>query len=259
MDQRRSAVVTGAGGGIGRAVALRLLASGWSVSLAGRRREPLEETAAVASTQACVLDAGESTLVVPTDVGDPDQVSELFRRTVEAFGRVDVLFNNAGVFGPAADAASLEPADLAEVLRINVAGAVHCASAAVQIMRAQNPVGGRIINNGSISAQVPRPRSVAYAVSKHAVAGLTKSLIIDGRAHRITATQVDFGNAATDFMAATDSGTGALQADGSRRVEPTFDVAHAAELVLRVAELPVEVTVDQLTVTATGMPFAGRG
>lgn len=252
VGQYKTAVITGAGAGIGRAVALRLLNAGWSVVLAGRRREPLDGTAELAGRP-------RTALVVPTDVGDHHQVTELFHRALMAFGRLDVLFNNAGAFGPAADAGSVDPDQLDAVLRTNVAGAVHCAGAAFRAMSAQDPVGGRIINNGSIAAQVPRPQSVAYAVSKNAVAGLTKSLIIDGRSHHITATQIDFGNTATSMMSATGAETGALQADGTRTVEPTFDVEHAADAVVQIAQLPVDVTVDQLTMTATGMPFAGRG
>ncbi|MGX1934493.1 SDR family oxidoreductase [Microbacterium resistens] len=247
-----SAIVTGAGSGIGRAVARALLADGFGVTLAGRRGEALEETASSAGIRA------EGALVVPTDVTDAAQVDELVRRHVARFGRLDVLINNAGVFGPIADAGSLDPDDWDATWAVNVTGAVLCAGAAFRQMRAQRPAGGRIVNNGSISAQTPRPLSVAYTTTKHAIAGLTKSIELDGRDHGITATQLDIGNARTGIVSGI-VGDGALQADGSRRIEPTMDAAHVADLVVRVARLPLDVSVPQLTVTAAGMPFIGRG
>lgn len=248
---RPSAIVTGAGSGIGRAIARALLADGFGVTLAGRRSAPLQET---------VLDgaAHPQALVVETDVTDPAQVNRLVAHHVERFGRLDVLVNNAGVFGPTADVGDLDPAEWDATLAVNVTGAVLCAGAAFRQMRAQSPVGGRIIDNGSISAQTPRPLSVAYTTTKHAIAGLTKSIELDGRPHRITATQLDIGNARTELIGAL-VGDGALQADGSRRPEPTMDVQHVADLVVHLARLPLDVSVPQLTVTAAGMPFIGRG
>ncbi|MGF6822954.1 NAD(P)-dependent dehydrogenase (short-subunit alcohol dehydrogenase family) [Microbacterium sp. ZKA21] len=245
----RIAVVTGAGSGIGRAVARALLAEGFRVALAGRREDALHETAA----------GHPDALVVPTDVTVESEVEALFARVVAAWGRVDVLFNNAGAFGPSASAAEIPLDDWQRVLDVNVTGALLCAGAAMRAMIAQHPQGGRIINNGSISAQVPRPLSVAYTVSKHAITGLTKSIDLDGRHHGITAGQIDIGNARTAIMTELGADTGALQPDGSRRVEPTFDVADAARAVLFMAQLPAEANVASLTVTASGMPYAGRG
>lgn len=243
-----SAIVTGAGSGIGRAIARALLTAGFDVTLAGRRSSPLEETAAEHA----------HALIVETDITDRAQVERLFTRHVERFGRLDVLVNNAGVFGPNSDVGDLTPAEWESTLAVNLTGAVLCAGAAFRQMSAQSPMGGRIINNGSISAQTPRPRSVAYTTTKHAIAGLTKSIELDGRPHRITATQLDIGNARTELIdrLVTD---GALQADGSRRPEPTMDAGHVADLVVQLARTPLEVSVPQLTVTAAGMPFIGRG
>jgi len=245
----RVAVVTGAGSGIGRAVATAMLEDGWYVALAGRRQDALEQTAA----------QHPHALVVPTDVTIASSVDALFQRTVDAWDRVDVLFNNAGVFGPAASAADIRLDEWRQTLEVNVTGALLCAGAAMRVMREQQPKGGRIINNGSISAQVPRPLSVAYAVSKHAITGLTRSIDLDGRADGITCGQIDIGNAQTPIMSEIGVGSGALQADGSRLVEPTFDVADAARAVLFMAQLPAQANVSALTVTASGMPFGGRG
>lgn len=259
---RSSAIVTGAGSGIGRAVAQALLADGFDVTLAGRRSAPLHETvlhetARHETAAAPGIPRGEA-LVVETDVTDSAQVERLFARHVERFGRVDVLVNNAGVFGANADVGDLTTADWEATLAVNLTGAVLCAGAAFRQMKSQSPTGGRIINNGSVSAQVPRPRSVAYTTTKHAIAGLTKSIELDGRPHLITATQLDVGNARTELLdgLVTD---GALQADGSHRAEPTMDVRHVADLVVRLARLPLEASVPHLTMTATGMPFIGRG
>ncbi|WP_206475533.1 SDR family oxidoreductase [Microbacterium sp. KRD172] len=243
-----SAIVTGAGSGIGRSIARALLVAGFGVTLAGRRIAPLQETAA----------GHAHGLVVETDITDQPQVERLLSRHVETFGRLDVLVNNAGVFGPSADIGDLTTAEWESTLAVNLTGAMLCAGAAFRQMKAQLPAGGRIINNGSISAQTPRPRSVAYTTTKHAIAGLTKSIELDGRAHRITATQLDIGNARTELIdrLVTD---GALQADGSRRPEPTMDAGHVADLVVQLAGMPLEVSVPQLTVTAAGMPFIGRG
>jgi len=243
-----SAIVTGAGTGIGRAIARALLAAGFGVTLAGRRSAPLQEAASL----------HPDALIVATDVSDPSQVEHLFARHVERFGRLDALVNNAGVFGPNADVGDLTPADWDATLAVNVTGAVLCAGAAFRQMASQSPAGGRIINNGSISAQTPRPRSVAYTTTKHAIAGLTKSIELDGRAHRITATQLDIGNASTELIDRLVS-EGAVQADGSLREEPTMDAAHVADFVVQLARMPLEVSVPQLTVTAAGMPFIGRG
>jgi len=245
----RIAVVTGAGSGIGRAVARALLDAGFRVALAGRREDALRETAA----------EHPGALVVPADVTVEAEVDALFAAVVAEWGRVDVLFNNAGAFGPAASAAEISLADWQSTLDVNLTGALLCAGAAMRAMMAQSPQGGRIINNGSISAQVPRPLSVVYTVSKHAITGLTKSIDLDGRAYGISDGQIDIGNARTSIMTEIGVGDGALQADGSRKVEPTFDVADAARAVLFMAQLPAESNVTSLTVAASGMPFGGRG
>jgi NAD(P)-dependent dehydrogenase (short-subunit alcohol dehydrogenase family) len=247
------AVVTGAGSGIGRAVGRRLLADGWSVALAGRRRPPLEETAR----------AAPAALVVPCDVTVPADVERLFANAVEAFGRVDVLFNNAGTFGPSGDVGEVDPAAWESTVAVNLTGSFLCAAAAFRAMKAQEPRGGRIINNGSISAHSPRPRSVAYTATKHAITGLTKSIELDGRPWGITCGQIDIGNTRTELVEQLNYtvgvGEGALQADGSRRVEPTFAVEEAAAAVAFMASLPAEASVGTLLITAAGMPFVGRG
>lgn len=249
MTSARVAVVTGAGSGIGRAVAVAMLEAGFRVALAGRRADALQQTA----------DGHPDALVVPTDITVPAEVDALFDRVVAEWGRVDVLVNNAGIFGPVASAADVDPVEWQRTIDVNVTGALLCAGAGMRAMIAQRPSGGRIINNGSISAQVPRPLSVAYAVSKHAITGLTRSIDLDGRAHGISCGQIDIGNAATRIMSEIGVGSGALQADGSRLVEPMFDVADAARAVLFMAQLPPEANISSLTVTAAGMPFGGRG
>ncbi|MGO2745954.1 SDR family oxidoreductase [Microbacterium sp.] len=254
MSEARSALVTGAGSGIGRAITLALLAAGFTVTLAGRRADALDETIALAT----LSNPDAVALAVPADVTESAQVDSLFAAHAARFGRLDVLINNAGVFGPSANVGNLRLEEWERTWAVNVTGAVLCAGAALRQMRAQHPQGGRIINNGSISAQTPRPLSAAYTTTKHAIAGLTKSIELDGRAHGITATQLDIGNARTDLIDAI-VGDGVLQADGSRRPEPAFDVAHVASLVAGVASLPADVSVPQLTVTAAGMPFIGRG
>lgn len=240
-------VVTGAGSGIGRAVARELLAAGWRVALAGRRAGALEDTA----------QGHPLALVAATDITVPEQVEALFATVTGTWGRVDVLFNNAGAFGPRATVDEISVADWNDIVAVNLTGSMLCAAAAVRAMKAQSPQGGRIINNGSISAHAPRPASVAYTTTKHAITGLTKSISLDGRGFGITASQIDIGNTATELTAGFTTGT--VQADGSTRVEPVFDVAHAARLVRQLAGLPLEVTVDSLVVTATGMPYTGRG
>jgi NAD(P)-dependent dehydrogenase (short-subunit alcohol dehydrogenase family) len=229
------AVVTGAGSGIGREVATVLLEDGWRVALAGRREDALRETAGGA----------QEALVVPTDVRDPAAVRALFERVREAWGRVDLLFNNAGVFGRPAPLDELAVEDWEAVVATNLTGAFLCAREAFRLMKAQEPRGGRIVNNGSISAHVPRPNAVAYTATKHAVTGLTKQLSLDGRPHDIACGQIDIGNAQTEMTA--------------RMEEPTFDVRHAAEAVLYMAGLPLDANVQFLTVMATKMPYIGRG
>ncbi|MFP3462588.1 SDR family oxidoreductase [Arthrobacter globiformis] len=245
----RVAVITGAGSGIGRAVARQMLANGYRVALAGRRQQQLLETA----------DGHPEALAVPCDVTVPDDVERLFASVLRRWGRVDVLFNNAGVFGPAASVDEISLADWEATVAVNLTGSVLCAGAAVRAMKAQSPQGGRIINNGSISAHSPRPRTVAYAVTKHAMTGLTKSIELDGREFGITCGQIDIGNTATEIMDTIGVGSGALQADGSRRVEPMFPVEDAARAVLMMAGMPPSASVGSVVITAAGMPFIGRG
>lgn len=247
--QQKVLVVTGAGSGIGRAVARKFLDHGHKVVLAGRRQAELEETA----------QNHPNALAVPTDITDSAAVELLFSKAVENFGRVDVLFNNAGTFGPSATVDELTESEWDQVMKVNVTGSMLCAAEAVRVMKVQTPQGGKIINNGSISAHSPRPRSVAYTVSKHAITGLTKSLDLDGRPFNISAGQIDIGNTATDMMTGLGVATGALQANGSRLVEPTFPVDDAANAVLLMAELPASASIGSLLITAAGMPFIGRG
>ncbi|QEU94732.1 SDR family oxidoreductase [Streptomyces kanamyceticus] len=248
----KTAVVTGAGSGIGRSVALELLAAGWSVALAGRRTETLEETAALASAK------DGATLCVRTDVARPEDVAALFAGVRERFGRLDLLFNNAGTFGPGGVPVEELPYDAwRHVVDTNLNGAFLCAQAAFRQMKEQDPQGGRIINNGSISAHAPRPHSVAYTATKHALTGLTKSLSLDGRPYRIAVGQIDIGNAATDMTERMQSGI--LQANGSLASEPVMDVADVARTVRHMAELPLEANVQFATVLATNMPYVGRG
>ncbi|MEU0670544.1 SDR family oxidoreductase [Streptomyces lavendulocolor] len=245
----RIAVVTGAGSGIGRSVALALAEDGWSLALAGRRAEPLRETAALAGTDA---------LCVPTDVTSPDAVTDLFAAARDRFGRVDLLFNNAGTFaGGGTPVEDLDHRTWRAVVDVNLTGAFLCAQAAYRQMKEQSPQGGRIINNGSISAHVPRPHSVAYTATKHAMTGLTKSLSLDGRPYRIACGQIDIGNAATDMTRRME--TGILQANGDLAVEPVMDAADVARTVAHMAALPLEANVQFVTVMATAMPYIGRG
>ncbi|GAA4788234.1 SDR family oxidoreductase [Streptomyces ziwulingensis] len=246
----RVAVVTGAGSGVGRAVAVELLRAGWSLALAGRRTAPLEETAAL------VPDA--TALPVRADVSDPGDVAALFAAVRDRFGRLDLLFNNAGTFGPGGvPVEELSYEDWRRVVDVNLNGAFLCARAAYRQMKEQDPRGGRIVNNGSISAHTPRPHSVAYTATKHAMTGLTKSLSLDGRAYGIAVGQIDIGNAATDMTAGM--ATGALQASGEVVPEPVMDVADVARTVRHMAELPLEANVQFVTVMATAMPYVGRG
>lgn len=245
----RVMVVTGAGSGIGRAVAQAALASGYAVALAGRREAELVSAA----------DGHPLSLVVPTDVTDGDQVEALFAGAVERFGRVDVLFNNAGTFGPAQSVDEISLLDWNATVAVNLTGSMLCAAAAIRAMKKQQPPGGRIINNGSISAHSPRPKSAAYTVTKHAISGLTKSIELDGRAFGISCGQIDIGNTATSIMNTLGVAAGALQANGELLVEPTFPVADAARTVLFMADLPASANVGQLVITAAGMPFVGRG
>ena len=244
------AIVTGAGSGIGRAAALALAARGWSVVLAGRRAEPLARTRDLAPDPVRLL-------ACPIDVSDRDQVEALFGAAVDRFGRVDLLFNNAGTGAPPVPLEDLSLDDWRRVVDVNLTGAFLCLQAAFRCMKAQTPQGGRIINNGSISAQVPRPRSVAYTATKHAMTGLTRQAILDGRAFNIACGQIDIGNAATEMTARMSRGV--LQADGSVAPEPTMDVAAVGEAVAYMAGLPLEANVPFMTVMATSMPFIGRG
>ncbi|MFI6338108.1 SDR family oxidoreductase [Streptomyces sp. NPDC050535] len=248
--QTKIAVVTGAGSGIGRAVAVELLRTGWSVALTGRRPETLEETAALAPE-------GPS-IAVRADVSRPDDVAALFAAVHDRFGRLDLLFNNAGTFGPGGVPFEELPYEAwKHVVDTNLNGAFLCAQAAYRRMKEQDPQGGRIINNGSVSAHTPRPRSVAYTATKHALTGLTKSLSLDGRPYRIACGQIDIGNAATDMTERMRSGI--LQANGETAVEPVMDVADVARTVRHMAELPLEANVQFATVLATAMPYVGRG
>ncbi|MEB3369911.1 SDR family oxidoreductase [Saccharopolyspora mangrovi] len=247
MSNERVAVVTGAGSGLGRVIARALLAEGYRVALAGRRPEPLAEV------------AGDSTAAraIPTDVADAESARALFDTVEQEWGRLDLLVNNAGTFGPAGDVGELSAEDWNTVVQANLTGSFLCAHHAFRIMKDQDPRGGRIINNGSISAHAPRPRSAAYTATKHAITGLTKSISLDGRPHDIACGQIDIGNAATDMTSGI--ATGAAQADGSVRPEPTFDPQHVADAVRYMAGLPLSANVQFMTITATTMPFIGRG
>jgi NAD(P)-dependent dehydrogenase (short-subunit alcohol dehydrogenase family) len=245
---RPVAVVTGAGRGLGRQIAEALLRDGFVVGLLGRTRGSLEQTA---------QPFGDAGLVVPTDVAEPDSVAAAFATVVDQWGRVDVLVNNAGSFGPQGDPDEVSVEDWSATLAVNLTGSFLCAREAFRVMKGQDPQGGRIINNGSISAHVPRPGSVAYTASKHGVTGLTRALALDGRRFSISCGQIDIGNAATELTGGFAEG--ALQPDGSRRPEPTFDGAHVAEAVLAMARLPLGVSVPAMTIVASGMPYGGRG
>jgi NAD(P)-dependent dehydrogenase (short-subunit alcohol dehydrogenase family) len=248
---KRTAIVTGAGSGIGRATSLALLHEGYAVVLAGRRQEPLAQTAALAGS------ASSRALTLPTDVTDPASVAALFRAATEAFGRVDLLFNNAGAGAPPVLLEDLEIEAWRRVVDVNLTGAFLCTREAFRLMKAQNPQGGRIINNGSISAYVPRPNSAPYTATKHAITGLTRSTALDGRKYDIACGQIDIGNAETELT--TRMKDGVLQANGSTMPEPTMDVDHVARAVVYMASLPLDANVLFMTVMATKMPYVGRG
>jgi NAD(P)-dependent dehydrogenase (short-subunit alcohol dehydrogenase family) len=251
MNSSKVAIVTGAGTGIGRAVALAMLKDGYHVALAGRRRELLEAVAADSGAPA------DRVRAIPTDVADPASVRKLFAETRAAFGRLDVLFNNAGVGAPAVNLEDITLEDWKRVVDINLTGVFLCTQEAIRMMKGQNPRGGRIINNGSISAHAPRPNSAPYTATKHAVTGLTRSTSLDGRKYDIACGQIDIGNAHTELAARMASGV--PQASGQIAVEPLMDVAHVASSVLYMASLPLDANVQFLTVMATKMPFIGRG
>ena len=246
----RVAIITGAGSGIGKRTALLLLAEGYSVALAGRRLDRLQETAAEAG-------AGERALIVPTDVTDPTAVDELFNRTIEAFGRLDLLFNNAGRGAPRVEFDEISYEDWKAVVDVNLTGVFLCTQRAFRIMKNQTPQGGRIINNGSISAHTPRPNSSPYTSTKHAITGLTKSTSLDGRAYNICCGQIDIGNAATEMTERMQ--TGIPQANGTIVVEPTMNSDSVAQTILYMDSLPLDSNVLCLTVMANQMPYVGRG
>ena len=251
MSHTRSAIVTGAGSGIGRAVALAMQADGYNVALAGRRADELDKTAAQAA------EGGGRMLALPTDVTDDGQVARLFARTVAEFGRLDVLFNNAGRGAPQVPMEELTPQQWRDVVDLNLTACFICAQHAIRIMKAQEPKGGRIINNGSISAHTPRPFTAPYTATKHALTGLTKSIALDGRPDDITACQIDIGNAVTGMTKVMAEGI--LQANGQMAVEPRMDVEHVATSVLHMANLPLDANALFMTIMATKMPHIGRG
>ncbi|PYT32426.1 MAG: 3-oxoacyl-ACP reductase [Acidobacteria bacterium] len=244
------ALVTGAGTGIGRAVSLALQSVGYTLVLAGRRAQELEKTAALATPSSPML-------TVPTDVSKPESVQALFARIKEAFGRLDVLFNNAGTGAPGIPMEDLSFAQWNAVVSVNLTGAFLCAQEAIKLMKSQSPRGGRIINNGSISAHVPRPNSAPYTATKHAITGLTKCISLDGRKYDIACGQIDIGNAVTEMTERMTAGV--PQANGTTMVEPRMDVRHVAEAVLYMSSLPLEANVQFMTVMATKMPLVGRG
>ncbi|MCZ2136332.1 MAG: SDR family oxidoreductase [Burkholderiales bacterium] len=250
-NESRVALVTGASAGIGRAAALALLRAGFRVVLTARRREALD-----AAVKAAAVDAHRA-LVVAADVTDPAAVAALFERTVGSFGRLDVLFNNAGIGAPAIELDELSLAQWQAVVATNLTGPFLCTQHAFRIMKAQSPRGGRIINNGSISAHAPRPHSAPYTATKHAITGLTRAIALDGRKHGIACSQIDIGNAATEMTERMAQGI--VQANGEMMVEPRMDVAHVADAIVHIARLPLEANVLFMTLMATNMPFVGRG
>jgi len=251
MSEEKFALVTGAGGGIGRAASLALAKAGWRVAVTGRRPQPLEETAKE------IAAIGPRAFVHPCDIGDPQAVRDLFEAVAEAFGRLDLLFNKAGAGAPAIPMEDLSFAQWKAVVDVNLTGAFLCAQGAISMMKHQTPKGGRIINNGSISAHSPRPHSAPYTATKHAITGLTKSIALDGRHHDIACGQIDIGNALTDM--ARKMTLGVPQADGRIAIEPMIDVAQVADAVVHMANLPLSTNILSLTIMATKMPFVGRG
>jgi NAD(P)-dependent dehydrogenase (short-subunit alcohol dehydrogenase family) len=251
MTQKsRIAIVTGGGSGIGRAVSHALCGDGWTVAVAGRRREPLEETRAMAQ--------GDGRIEAHVaDIADELSVDGLFDAVVKRYGRLDLLFNNAGVNVPAAPLDELKVEDLRSILAINLLGSMLCARAAFRVMKTQSPQGGRIINNGSVSAYAPRPNSAPYTATKHGITGLTKSLVLDGRAFQIACGQIDIGNASTDMSAFMTAG--AMQANGTITPEPRIPAGHVGEVVLHMANLPLEANIPFVTIMASAMPLYGRG
>ena len=250
MANNKVAVVTGAGTGIGKASAIALVKDGYSVAFAGRRLEPLQEACRESG-------GGERAMAVAADVGDPKSVAALFAKVKSAFGRLDVLFNNAGTGAPAIPMEDLTVEQWQNVVNANLNGAFYCTQEAIRIMKAQSPMGGRIINNGSISAHAPRPNTVAYTATKHAITGLTKSTSLDGRKYDIACSQIDIGNAATPMTERMTQGV--LQPSGETRVEPRMDVQHVADAIVFMARLPLDANVQFMTIMATKMPFIGRG
>ena len=250
-DTKKVAIVTGAGSGVGEAAALALLGDGYHVALAGRRKDQLERVAQAAGANK------STTLVVPTDVMDPGSIRSLFAHTKETFGRLDLLFNNAGIGAPAIPMEDLTLEQWKAVVDTNLTGCFICTQEAIKIMKDQTPRGGRIINNGSISAHAPRPNSVAYTSTKHAITGLTKSTSLDGRKYDIACGQIDIGNALTPLAARMSQGV--PQANGTIAPEPLFDVKHVGDAVLAMARLPLDTNVQFMTIMATKMPFVGRG
>ena len=245
------AIITGGGTGVGKHSALALARDGFSVVIAGRRLEPLEETKAEAG------EAASRVLVVPTDVSDRDAIKALFAKTHDAFGRLDLLFNNAGMGSPRVPMEDIEYEDWQTVVAVNLTGSFLCTQEAIKMMKSQDPMGGRIINNGSISAHTPRPGSVAYTATKHAITGLTKSTSLDGRKYNIVCGQIDIGNAETPMTSRMHSGV--PQPNGTTMVEPTFDVEHVANAVVTMANMPLDTNVLFMTIMANDMPFVGRG
>lgn len=244
------AIVTGGGSGIGKSAALALLQEGFCVAVAGRRLAPLEAVVAEAATP-------ERALAVPTDVGDAASVEALFAKTKEVFGRLDVVFNNAGTGAPAVLLEDLTYEQWQSVVDANLTGTFLCTREAFKMMKDQDPQGGRIINNGSISAHVPRPNSAPYTATKHAITGMTRSTSLDGRKYNIACSQIDIGNAATDMTERMQEGV--PQADGSSQIEPRFDVAHVAQAVVHISRLPLDTNIQFMTIMATTMPYIGRG
>ncbi len=244
------AIVTGAGSGIGRASTVALVADGWTVALAGRRADALEETVSM-------CDAPDRALAVPTDVADPDAVAALFRKVVDTYGRLDLLFNNAGANAPGILLEDLSFEQWKKVVDVNLTGSFLCLQAAFRVMKDQDPQGGRIINNGSISAHTPRPDSIPYTATKHAVSGLTKTASLDGRKYNIAVGQLDIGNAQSDM--ANRMAKGVKQANGEIKPEPMMDVADVGKAIVHMASYPPETNIFTMTVMATQMPFAGRG